>query len=137
MTRKQETRCRGEFGDLHGNGPKSGGVPFADTSTNQDTINVYNRAIGYAKRNPDVMSRYFEYGLSCIERNQRISTQRFFEEVRAVDKTDNAGGDAFKLDNNWFAVFSRLLVSKHPECRARIVLRKSRFDELMGGGLDG
>ena len=88
------------------------------------------RAQEWIKANPDLWGKFTDYALKQAENERHISVAWLTEDVRQHDYV-NRIGDPCKINNNFKAVFARLLIKQHPQVRPYITIRKSGYDHML------
>lgn len=72
----------------------------------------------------------FSLAADNVARRRHFSFRYVFEQVRDKDFA-TVGGGAFKLPNQYAAIFARIFIAEHPEAEQYITLRKSAYDGLV------
>jgi hypothetical protein len=89
---------------------------------------LYRRARLFHEANPAVFAKLVEYAREAKEAGKRrIGIAACFERLRWFSEVETKG-DAFKLNNNARAFYSRLLMAEVPELRGFFVTRNSGVD---------
>lgn len=91
------------------------------------------RAREWIKANPSLWQKFADYALDQAANEGHISVAWLAEDVRNHDYV-NRISDPVKLNNNFKAVFARLLIKRYPHVRPFITIRKSGYDHLLDEG---
>lgn len=79
----------------------------------------------YHAKNPHIFQEFCRLTLRAIDRGHRkMGAQMILEVMRW--KTDFAGGDGFKINNNYAAYYSRLFEAKYPTHKGLFRTRAKR-----------
>ena len=91
---------------------------------------IDERFAEFARANPHVFDELKRLAMKRLaEGGTRIGVKALWEELRAsLIKIDDGGGPGYKLNNDFTALYSRMLIEKHPELSAVIEIRR-RKDE--------
>lgn len=92
----------------------------------------FNRASWRWANCPELREAFLAFARREVEAGRRFGVKELAERLRWREFVAR-DGEAFKLDNSLVSCYARLLVADYPECRPFILLRKSRFDALIGG----
>lgn len=98
----------------------------------RDAAEVRAGALRWVERNPQAWGAITAKACGYARRGRHFSMRYLLEWAR-MDLPVDAGGDGFRIENDYIPVFARMLVEQHPECRQYVSLRRTRFDALPEG----
>lgn len=85
------------------------------------------------RRWPAIRERCLERARREVEAQRPFGMQFILEELRWLEFLENDGA-FWKVNNSLAPAWARMLLRDYPEARPYLELRRSRFDEFVGGG---
>ena len=83
----------------------------------------------WIRLNPYLWDEIESWALNETKHHRKFAMQTALERIRWKDYVDNAGQPT-KVSNSYGAIFSRMLISMHPEIEPYVTKRSSVYDQL-------
>ena len=106
----------------------------ADLDKSEEAIERAKKKIVDAKywmlTNPRAWRYMADTAMHQAAEGKKVSGRQLVENVRKRDFTDTCGAPT-KVNNDYAAIFARLLVAEHPQLAKHIEFRRTVLDEIM------
>lgn len=83
----------------------------------------------WRRLNPRLWDEIEAWALNEAANGRKFAMQTALERIRWKDYVDNAGQPT-KVSNDYGAIWSRLLIARHPEIRPFVTMRPSVYDRM-------
>lgn len=125
MRAKKSAPASAELGAAAG----GGGIEDGSKADTEKYMAKVRAAREWIRLNPALWEGIEAWALNEAANGRRFAMQTAIERIRWKDYVDNAGQPT-KVSNDFGAIWSRLLIARHPEIRPFVTMRPSVYDGL-------